>query len=188
MVIYFKEEIRFYAAYIFGDVKEAEAHSSLFYDMLNCRRELSLQVILEWHYKLLKDTKLDIAGKVRTRQVWIAATKFIPPSPAEVQVELAAFFRWYNKNKDRLNPVELAALVHLKFVTIHPFADGNGRISRLLMNFVLNKHGYPMLNIPYTNRAGYYNALERAQVKKSDSIFVSWLFRRYEKLYKRHVE
>lgn len=170
------------------DVKEAEAHSRLFYDMLDYKKELSLQVTLEWHYKLLKDTKPDIAGKVRTRQVWIAATKFIPPSPVEVQVELAAFFRWYNKNKDKLHPVELAALVHLKFVTIHPFIDGNGRISRLLMNFVLNKHGYPMLNIPYTNRAGYYNALERAQVKKGDSIFVSWLFRRYEKFYRKYTK
>lgn len=168
------------------DVHEAESHSKLFYEMLDSKKDLNLQLIPEWHYKLFKDTKADIAGKTRARQVWIAGSKFIPPSPSEVSAELADFFKWYNKNKDKINPVELAALVHLKFVTIHPFSDGNGRVSRLLMNFVLHKHGYPMLNIPYTNRKGYYNALERAQMKKMDSVFVSWLFRSYEKTYKKY--
>ncbi len=170
------------------DVREAEAHSKLFYEMLDSKKDLSLQLVLEWHYKLFNDTKPDIAGKVRARQVWIAASKFVPPSPSEVPAELDTFFKWYNKSKDKINPIELAALVHLKFVTIHPFSDGNGRISRLLMNFVLHKHGYPMLNIPYTNRRGYYNALEKAQLKKSSSIFVSWLFRNYEKAYKKYAK
>lgn len=168
------------------NVKETEAHSKLFYEMLDYKKELTLQIILDWHYQLFKDTKPDIAGKVRTRQVLIAATKFVPPSPAVVSAELNDFFKWYNKNKDKINPVELAALVHLRFVTIHPFVDGNGRMSRLLMNFILNKHGYPMLNIPYVNRAGYYTSLERAQVKRNDLVFVSWFFRRYEKEYGRY--
>ncbi|PWU81771.1 MAG: hypothetical protein DLM72_05280 [Candidatus Nitrosopolaris wilkensis] len=71
-------------------------------------------------------------------------------------------FEWYDRNKDK-NPlrhtVELAALVRLKFVTIHPFGDGNGRVSRLFMNFVMNKEGYPMLNIHYSARNSYYTAL-----------------------------
>lgn len=67
---------------------------------------------------------------------------------------------------ERLHPVELTALVHLKFVTIHPFGDGNGRISRLMMNFVLNKKEYPMFNISYEGRTSYYNELERSQIKK----------------------
>jgi len=95
----------------------------------------------------------------------------MPPFPSEIYPLLREFFRWYYKNKKKLHPVELAALVHLKFVTIHPFTDGNGRISRLMMNFILHKHGYPLLNIPYEKRAGYYNALERAQIKKMDGIF-----------------
>ena len=79
-----------------------------------------------------------------------------------------------------MHAVELAALVHLKLVTIHPFADGNGRISRLIMNFVLNKHGCPMLNIPYEKRAGYYGAPERYQIK-NEMIFLQWFFKRYMK-------
>ena len=71
----------------------------------------------------------------------------------------------------------MAALVHLRFVTIHPFGDGNGRVSRLMMNFVLNRNHYPMLNIEYKNRNSYYRALERSQTLQDDHIFASWFFR-----------
>ena len=101
---------------------------------------------------------------------------------------LREFFRWYDRNKRSMHPVELAAGVHLRFVTIHPFVDGNGRMSRLLMNFVLNRHGFPLLNIPYKGRQGYYNALERSQVKENDSTFIQWLFRRYLKEYSAYVK
>jgi len=136
---------------------------------------------------LLKDTRSDIAGKIRTRQVWIAGSKFLPSSPAEVPALIDEIIRWYNKNKDKVNPVELAALMHLKFVTIHPFIDGNGRISRILMNFILKSNKFPMLNVPYKNRTGYYNALERAQTKKTDTVFILWFFKRYIKEYKQYV-
>ena len=169
-----------------SDVKEAEAHSRIFYEILRYKKELSPPAVLYWHKKLLGDTKPDIAGKIRKHQVAISGSKFMPPSPVEVDPLLDDFFKWYSKNKQKLHPVELAALTHLKFVTIHPFADGNGRISRLLMNFVLNKHNYPLLNISYKNRSSYYTALERAQVKQNDAIFVQWLFKRYIKDYKQY--
>lgn len=170
------------------DVKEAEAHKNLFYEMLNYSKDLSFQIVLYWHKKLLEQTKLDLAGKIRKHQVAIARSKFMPPSPVEVDLLLREFFQWYTKNKDKLHPVELAALVHLKFVTIHPFGDGNGRISRLMMNFILQKSKYPMLDISYTNRASYYNALERAQIKKNESIFLQWFFRGYIKKHKNYLK
>lgn len=170
------------------DIKEAETHKKVFYEMLEHKKDLSLQIVLYWHKKLFENTKQDIAGKIRIHQVAISGSKFVPPFPAELNTLLKEFFDWYNKNKDKLQPVELAALVHLKFVTIHPFSDGNGRISRLMMNFVLNRHGYPMLNIPYDKRTSYYNALERAQVKKNELIFLQWFFRRYLKDYKRYAK
>ena len=163
------------------DIKEAEAHEKLFYEMLGFKKDITLQTVLYWHKKLFEATKPDIAGKVRQHQVGISGSKFMPPSPVEVPVLLDEFFRWYAKSKGKMHPVELAACVHLKFVTIHPFGDGNGRMSRLLMNFVLHKHGFPMLNIPYENRGSYYHALERSQVKKVDSVFAQWLFKRYAK-------
>ena len=162
-----------------SDAKETEAHRDLFYEVLEYPKELNLQIVIYWHKQLLKNTKADIAGKIRTHQVAIAGSRFLPPSPVEVAPTLEELFRWYSKNKDKTNPVELAALVHLKFVTIHPFTDGNGRISRLMMNFILHKKGFPLLNIPYAKRSSYYTALERSQLKKEERIFLQWFFRRY---------
>ena len=165
------------------DVKEAEAHRDLFYEILKLK-DMSLQIILDWHWNLFHITKPDIAGKIRKYPVAISGSKFMPPLHVEVYPMLTDFFRWYNKNKDKLHPVELAAVAHLKFVTIHPFGDGNGRISRLIMNFILNKKKYPMLDIPYVERNSYYNALQRSQLGKEDRIFVRWLVKRYIKEYK----
>ena len=165
------------------DVKEAEAHKKVFYEMLDYKKDLSLSTVLYWHKLLLQDTKHDIAGVIRNHQVAIARSKVELTFPAELDTLLHKFFIWYNKNKGKLNPVVLSALVHLKFVTIHPFSDGNGRISRLMMNFVLHKHICPMLNIEYTNRNSYYNALDRSQTKNKEYIFVQYLVKRYLKIY-----
>lgn len=169
------------------DVKEAEAHKKIFTEILEQQKDLSLQLILYWHKKLFDATKQDIAGKIRRHQVAISGSRFTPPSPAEIYPLLRGFFRWYERSKLGLHPVELASLAHLKFVTVHPFADGNGRISRLIMNFVLHRNDFPMLNITYKNRNSYYNALERSQTKKQDHIFLQWFYRRYVKEYRRYV-
>ena len=170
-----------------NDVKEAEAHKNVFYEMLSYKKDLSLSILLYWHKNLFKLTKSDIAGNIRKHQVAISGSKFISPSPVEVYLLLEDFLRWYNKNKNKLHPVELAALVHLKFVTIHPFADGNGRVSRLIMNFILNKFNYPMLDIPYKGRDSYYNVLERSQVKNIELIFLQWFIKRYIKENKKYL-
>ncbi|MBU0894815.1 MAG: Fic family protein [Nanoarchaeota archaeon] len=169
------------------DIKEAEAHKKVFYEMLKYPKDLNLQIVLQWNKTLLSETKPDIAGKIRNHGVAISGSKFIPPLAIELEILLKEFFNWYNKNKGKLHPVVLSALVHLKFVTIHPFSDGNGRISRLMMNFILKKNGFPMLDIPYENRNGYYTALERSQVKQDEKIFLQWFFKRYLKEYKRLI-
>jgi cell filamentation protein, protein adenylyltransferase len=168
------------------DIKEAEAHQKVFFEMLKCTKDLSLQLVLVWHWELFKDTKPDIAGQIRKHGVGITGSRYVPASPVELQPMLADFFRWHDREKTRTHPVELAALVHLKFVTIHPFADGNGRISRMMMNFALHKSGYPMLNIEYKNRGAYYNALERSQLNKEERVFTNWFFRRYLRELKRY--
>jgi len=170
------------------DVKEAEAHQKLFFEILEDDADLSLETVLRWHRKIFKETKSDLAGKIRDYQVAIRGSSIIPPRSEALRLLLKDFFTWYNKNKRKLNPVELSALVHLKFVTIHPFGDGNGRISRLMMNYVLNKLGHPMLDIDYRDRRSYYNALERSQRQQSDITFLQWFMKRYIKTYKRFLK
>ncbi len=170
------------------DIKEAEAHKKVFYETIYYKKDLSLQIVLYWHKRLFEQTTPEIAGKLRQHQVAISGSKFLPPSAVEVYLLLEEFFKWYQHNKGKIHPVELAALVHLKFVTIHPFSDGNRRVSRLLMNFVLHKRNFPFLDIPYENRSSYYTALERAQVKGEEKIFVQWFFKRYIKEHSRFLK
>lgn len=169
------------------DVKEAEAHQEVFYDMLAYDGDLSLRTARDWHRRLFQQTKADIAGDIREHPVGISGSTFEPPGPEALDGHLYEFFAWYQEMKDAMHPVRLAALVHLKFVTIHPFVDGNGRISRLLMNHVLYRHGHPMLVIDYEERRSYYNALERSQVNEEEHVFVEWFFRRYYKEHQRYL-
>ena len=168
------------------DMIETKLHQKLFLDLINSQTkenndDLSLKTIQKWHKLLFKETKADIAGNLRTFDVRIGGSKFVPPKPNTIIILLKEFFHWYHNNKNKINPVELAALVHLKFVTIHPFGDGNGRVSRLMMNFVLNKFGYPMFDISYTDRKSYYIALERSSLKNNDVLFLQWFMKRYIK-------
>jgi Fic family protein len=71
-----------------------------------------------------------------------------------------------------LHPVELAARLHVDFVGIHPFVDGNGRTSRLLMNFELMRHGYLPIIIPVEQRLSYYEALDTAHTDKNYDLFI----------------
>lgn len=171
-----------------ADAKEAEAHHRLFLEMLGYKRDLTQHLVQDWNWKLLKDTKPDVAGKIRRHGVRISGSNFIPPAPIELQPSLNEFFRWYDEAKSKTNPVELAGLIHLRFVTIHPFADGNGRISRLMMNFSLHRHGYPLLNIEYKGRTTYYSSLERSQLNKDERPFMNWFFRRYKRENRRYLE
>lgn len=80
------------------------------------------------------------------------------------------FLTWYRQKETELHPLALAALAHQKFVFIHPFVDGNGRVARLLMNLVLLRFGYPVTIIPPILRLEYIAALEKAHTDTSDFI------------------
>jgi len=163
------------------DIKEAEQHKEVFYDMIRYDKKINISTLIHWHKKLFQFTKKEKGGLIRTYRVRIGGSRHIPPAPFELDMLINDFFDWYNQNKNKMHPVHLAALVHFRFVSIHPFGDGNGRITRLFMNYVLHKNGYPMLIIDYTNRRSYYNALEISNVKNDENIFTLWFFRRYLK-------
>lgn len=170
------------------DIRETEAHKKIFTDMLAYTKEISLSTLLHWHKELFQETKTDIAGKIRDHSVEISGSSFTPPTAIELDSQLLEFFDWYRTNRKKIHPVELAALVHLKFVSIHPFVDGNGRISRLFSNAILRRNGYPMLIIDYTQRTSYYHALERSQLTQDQTIFSKWFFRRYLKEYQKYLK
>jgi len=164
-----------------SDIKETELHQKLFLKIIKQKDDLSLVLVKKWHKELFAQTKPDIEGLLRDYDVRINQSTFIPPPHISVNLLVSGFFTWYNTNKKKLNPVELAALVHLKFVTIHPFGDGNGRTTRLMMNHVLNAYGYPLMDIDYADRRSYYTALEKSQRKDNVLPFLQWFIKRYLK-------
>ncbi|XP_074058355.1 protein adenylyltransferase FICD [Macrotis lagotis] len=117
--------------------------------------------LLEIHRRVLGYVDPVEAGRFRTTQVFVG--HHIPPHPRDVEKQVAELIQWLN-SEDALNlhPVELAALAHYKLVYIHPFVDGNGRTSRLLMNLILMQAGYPPVTIRKEQRSEYYHVLEVA--------------------------
>jgi len=105
---------------------------------------------------------LENAGEYRKSQVYIEGSDYIPPPAFEIPDLIKELLEWLRKNPEELRPVETAAVLHYKLVSIHPFDDGNGRVARLLMNLVLIKHGYPMTVIRNYDRRRYYDTLRKA--------------------------
>lgn len=139
------------------------------HSLLNEREVLSI------HNLILRGIHPEDAGRYRKVQVMIKGSTYMPPQPFMVSKQMEDYFIWYEANKNTLHPVLLAAEMHERLVTIHPFIDGNGRTSRLVMNLVLLSHGYIIANIKgdYDNRMQYYQTLEKAQTTsdKEDFLF-----------------
>lgn len=85
-------------------------------------------------------------------------------SPEETPGLMYDLVKWYNEEAEKrvLSPIELAALFHYRYIRIHPFEDGNGRESRLLMNFILLRHNYPMIVVRHKDKDRYLGALGKA--------------------------
>ncbi|RJQ24359.1 Fic family protein [Candidatus Parcubacteria bacterium] len=164
-----------------SDMIEAKNHHTVFLEMIAKKTPICSKNVLAIHYDLFHDTKPQFAGKIRSHRIVVRGSKSTFPHPSFVPALLEQFFKWYDSAKRKENPVELAGLVHFRFVSVHPFGDGNGRISRLLMNNVLNEFGYPMLNIKYSDRYHYYNALENAQTGLDEIVFLKWFVDYYIK-------
>lgn len=144
--------------------------------MIRTKSAITLKNTLDWHSSIFYDTMQHLAGKIRDKRIVVTGSKSTFPHPKFVPALLNQFYKWYAaESKNNTNPVEFAGLVHFRFVSIHPFGDGNGRISRILMNNVLNSSKYPMLNIRYSDRYHYYSALEKAQIETDEIIFLKWL-------------
>lgn len=99
-------------------------------------------------------------GIYRNHDVSISGASHTPPSPNEMYIQIKYFYRELNEKRG-IDPIELAAWTHAEFVRIHPFPDGNGRCSRLIMNYQLMSAGLLPINIRTENRTRYYDALDK---------------------------
>jgi len=142
-------------------------------DLVKDKVPFTETILLDIHKLVLQGIDNHHAGSYRKLQVLISGAKHVPPQPYLLQKEMESFFLWYEAKKDSIHPILLAAEMHERLVTIHPFIDGNGRTSRLLMNLLLLQHGYPIaiLKGDSDSRSTYYKALEQAQTGGSKQHF-----------------
>jgi Fic family protein len=125
-------------------------------------------------------------GVYRKSQAVITGSKYPLPKPRELAALMKKFIPRISKYKKELHPVEAAAKIHKEFVFIHPFIDGNGRVSRLLMNLVLIQEKYPIALIPPVTRRDYIDSLEKAHLNDADFIeFIARMVRETQKDYLR---
>ncbi len=137
---------------------------NLMYELVDKNEPLSERTIKEIHDLVLKGIDDDNAGVYRKKNVIVSGAEHVPPTFLHVQEGMDAFMTWYEDEADKLHAVERAARVHVDFVKVHPFSDGNGRTARLLMNLELIKAGFPPVVVQNAERLSYYKALDTAHM------------------------
>jgi len=124
------------------------------------------------HKIILDSINDEWAGKYRRTEVFVRGSDAEFPAPNAVPYAMQEFIQWL-QGQQETHPVRVAAEAHFKFVSIHPFVDGNGRTARLLMNLILIMHGYPMAVIRNEDRAEYLATFDEARSKKNMQPFYS---------------
>ncbi len=158
---------------------EAIGHRDAYYyveDLVKNKTAVSERVIKDIHALVLMDRQTD-KGVYRSVPVRVGA--FYPCQPYEVPIKMEQLMEDYNDELQALHVVERAAVFHLRFETIHPFIDGNGRVGRLLLNLELMKAGLPPVNVKFTDRARYYSCFSRYNENDGDTSKLTALIEEY---------
>ena len=137
---------------------DAEAFD-LMVKLVHAKKLISQDIIQEIHEIVTKGI-LEVSGKYRTENVRITGSKTTPPSYSKIVKLMEEYIS--NIKELKLHPIKKAAFTHHELVRIHPFLDGNGRVSRLITNLYLMKEGYPPIVLKKEDRRKYYRVLQRA--------------------------
>ena len=170
------------------DVIESTEHKKTFLELLNSKKEFNLAWILEIHKKLFIKTYPNIAGKIRNHDVRVVGSDTVFTHHARLKRELKEFIKWYRKNSRSMHPFMLAVLTKFRFVSIHPFTDGNGRVSRIIMNYLLHRSRFPLIDVKYSKRNQYYDALEKSSQRKEEFVFLNYLSKKFMRDYRQFLK
>ncbi len=144
------------------EVKEVENHKEAFDIILSYKGDVNKSFILKLHKALFHNILGENAGVFRKVQVFVRGAEEIPPRPEDVERDFSNLIKWYKFGKKKYNPVIVASYMHCGFEGVHPFIDGNGRVGRLLLNFILMKNGLPPIDIKNKRRLEYYEAIRKS--------------------------
>ena len=149
------------------DHYEAVGHAKA-YDYIHQiteKQHLSEDDILTLHRLFYQQLDAEKAGRYRQVKVYISGSRYAVTAVSKIAAEMQKLVAWYNKHEKLLHPIELAATLHRRFVFIHPFIDGNGRVARLLMNLALMRCSYTIAIVPAILRHEYIYSLETAHTR-----------------------
>jgi Fic family protein len=132
-------------------------------------QELILDVILLLHKMLISNIRDDVAGRFRKDNEYVRVGNHIAPNPKEIENRVERMLADYNAASHE-NIIKRIAKLHLAFEYIHPFVDGNGRIGRVINNYLLIREGFVPINIKFIDRKKYYEAFKEFDEKQSTSI------------------
>ncbi len=132
-------------------------------------QELDLSVILSLHKMLISNIRDDIAGRFRNDNEYVRVGSHIAPAPKEVTDRLEKMLADYNASS-HANIIKRIAKLHLTFEHTHPFVDGNGRIGRVINNYLLIREGFVTINIKFIDRKKYYEAFREFDSKGATTI------------------
>jgi Fic family protein len=162
------------------DYLEAKNHADAFNFVLELaenKKNISENDILAVHKRILKGIDENFSGRYRNVRVRISASQVVFPNSVKVYDLMKGFMQWLKTSE--LSPAEKAAKAHLKFVSIHPFIDGNGRTARLLTNLILLKAGLLPLIIRPRDRKQYINVIEKAQMSGNTENYDRFMLNAY---------
>ena len=158
------------------DYIEAINHAKAFEKIIVFLKEnknINENFMLDIHKIILTGLDNDNAGFYRNCRVRISGSTVIMPNPLKVPDLMINFYNWLDENMD--NEPLTAILAHLKFVSIHPFVDGNGRCARLLMNTILLQFGFVPIVIRPTDRKRYLSVIENYQLKGDEKPYTNFM-------------
>lgn len=158
------------------DYMEAVNHAKAFdfiWDYAKSNAEITEATILQIHKIILAGIDNNNAGFYRNVRVRISGSQTVLPNPLKVPDLMAEFINWlkHTKDIDEIKAIE----AHYRLVSIHPFIDGNGRTSRLLMNLILLTAGLSPIIIRPIDRKRYLTALEERQVKEKSEAYIKFM-------------
>ena len=132
-------------------------------------QELDLPLILLLHEMLISNIRDDVAGRFRKDNEFVRVGSHIAPNPKEVADRLTKMLAEYNTSSNE-NIIKRIAKLHLSFEYTHPFVDGNGRIGRVINNYLLMREGFVPINIKFIDRKMYYEAFREFDAKSETAV------------------
>lgn len=159
------------------DVYEAVGHGAAYDYMFSLMNGGAITVadIQKLHRLFYQSIDAENAGNFRKIPIFVSGSDYVFPAPGEVPSEIERLGEWIEHERDNYHPVEFAALLHLKFVTIHPFVDGNGRTARLLLNLALIQRGYLPVIVPPILKLDYNGFIRKYQMTGEAKPFVEFV-------------